>query len=61
MMCYKDKTFCSFWVLCKDAGGCGRVLTDKVRDEAKKAGLPISQFMDFPECFRVIWGRDEDS
>jgi len=55
MMCYKDKTFCSFYSLCKDGYKCDRALTPSVKKGAVKAELLISQFTSFPECFTVIW------
>jgi len=58
MLCYKDKTFCPFHEDCKDGVGCIDALTDKVISDAEKwagnAGLsevPITQYMDKPECF----------
>lgn len=38
MICYKDRTFC-----CSPncTNECGRKLTEEVKEEAKKVGLPI--------------------
>jgi len=52
MICYKDKTFCPYFILCKNS--CDRALTIDVKEEAKKSNLPIAVFTDFPECF-VRW------
>ncbi len=55
MMCYKDRTFCTFGPLCKSSSTCDRVLTDKVKEDAKKwwgaDDAPICVYMEFPECF----------
>jgi hypothetical protein len=51
MMCYRDRTWCSFYLLCKKASGCDRCLTPKVIEDAQSIGLPISVFTEFPECF----------
>ena len=54
MICYKDKTFCGFWMQCQDYILCGRALTQAVEERANKAGLPICQFTDKPDCFKEI-------
>ena len=51
MICYKDITFCPFWIECKDGSGCRRRLTQKVEDDAVNAGIPIMEFTEKPECF----------
>jgi hypothetical protein len=55
MICYKDKTFCTFHLLCKNGSGCDRALTPKVIKDAKmwwgKDLAPIAQYKDPPECF----------
>ena len=48
MICYKDRTFCNFGCSNKD---CPRNLTDNMRKEAEEKGLPISQYVDKPDCF----------
>ena len=57
MLCYKDRTYCPFHLLCKKGYTCKRALTDKVRRGAIDAKLPVSQFVEFPDCFDVIWGE----
>lgn len=51
MICYKDKTFCSFYDECQDRANCFRALTDIIKENAQKIGMPISQFVDKPDCF----------
>jgi len=51
MICYRDMTFCPFWVQCTEALKCHRALTKKVAVAATKLGLPIAQFTEKPECF----------
>ena len=51
MMCYKDRTYCQFNLLCKLGLTCDRALTDNIKQKAEKFGLPICQFVNIPECF----------
>lgn len=51
MICYKDVTFCGFTDCKHWDNGCPRTLTDAVLQEAIKAGLPIAQFSDKPDCY----------
>jgi hypothetical protein len=52
MLCYKDKTFCPYHLLCKDGPKCEDALTRDVFDKAQKAGLDISQYVNYPKCFK---------
>ena len=45
MLTYQDKTFCPGHG-CADYITCARALTEDVRAKAKKAGLPISQYVE---------------
>lgn len=65
MICYKDKTFCPFYLLCADP--CERALTPEVKEDAEKwakeIGLdivPISQYANFPDCFKSIFKGDKN-
>ena len=62
MICYRDKTWCSFYNECTHGKECRRALTDKVKEDASKCwdgkGLPIMEFSSKPECFKNI--RNED-
>lgn len=66
MLCYKDMTFCKFYTECEKGAGCFRALTPDVRARAKSIDLPISQFVDKPECFEdkpemlKKWGLDKE-
>ena len=51
MVCYKDRTYCPFSILCRDGYKCDRALTEEVKQGAEKASLPVCQFNDFPKCF----------
>ena len=51
MMCYRDKTYCQFWVDCVSGRTCPRALTDKVENDANNFGLPICSYCDEPKCF----------
>lgn len=52
MICYRDRTYCPFFPLCKKS--CDRALTAEIKVAAEKEGLPIAQYMEFPKCF-VRW------
>ena len=54
MLCYRGMTYCSFHAGCKAGPFCTRSLTDDVRADAARAGLPISQFVDKPPCFDPV-------
>ena len=54
-MCYKDRTFCPYGLLCKKGYTCDRVLTEKIQEDASNADLPIAVYTSFPDCFTVIW------
>ena len=60
MICYKDKTFCTMYLLCKDGYKCHRALTDTVRKEAADCGLYIGMFADVPSCFIPIFEDEEE-
>lgn len=62
MLCYHDKTWCSFYNTCNKGESCSRSLTDKVRDDADiwwgKSNPPIMTFTEPPNCYKSI--KDED-
>lgn len=45
-----DRTWCDFWRDCAKSAQCTRKLTDEIRGRAAKLGIPLSRFMDKPEC-----------
>lgn len=51
MMCYKDRTFCSYSKSCRDAYKCDNALTETMEENAKKANLYISM-APFSECYK---------
>ena len=57
MMCYRDMTFCPFYIGCAGASACGRPLTLEVEEAAEKwwgeKGAPIAVFVDLPTCYRT--------
>ena len=59
MLCYRDRTYCSFHTNCNAAEECDRALTPAVKAGAAKAGLPISQYPNPPKWFEPIelWTR----
>jgi hypothetical protein len=59
-MCYKDRTFCSYYKECNDGKECSRALTKKVQNNAKKLGLPISQFACKPDCWMEKQNKGEN-
>jgi hypothetical protein len=52
MNCYKDKTFCNF-LKCSEKD-CVERLTDKIKKDAQRFGLPICQYMDKPDCYKDV-------
>ena len=58
MICYRDKTFCPFYLECIDGKDCTAALTLKVEEDAKKwwgeGTPPIAVYLDKPECFKEI-------
>ena len=54
MICYKDRWFCQFYLVCKEGHGCERAATPEVLKQAREAGLYIDYRLTFPECF-VAW------
>ncbi len=53
MMCYMDMTFCSYYERCENRTTCRRQLTEEVKENAKKYGIDICQFMGKPNCYEV--------
>lgn len=59
MICYKDRTFCTFYTECRTGEYCTSALTEEVKERAKqwwKASdssdeVPISVFSNKPLCF----------
>ena len=62
MMCYLDRTFCTFNILCQKASTCERVLTDKIKADADKwwgkEGAPICVYSEFPPCFVPFFSKE---
>lgn len=59
MICYRDKTWCTWYKDCADRQMCDRVLTPEERAKAESLNLPISQFMAPPKC-HTEWKDRED-
>jgi len=55
MICYQDRTFCQFNLLCKNSVNCDRVLTSEIKKDAEKwwgkENAPICVYAEFPPCF----------
>lgn len=55
MICYRDKTFCSFWKDCKLGSECHRAYTSEVHKAAERwwngDDPPICFYVDIPKCF----------
>ena len=62
MICYRDRTYCTFGLLCKHGNTCDRVLTEKIKRDAKKwwgsTGAPIAVYQGYPECFKAFFEED---
>lgn len=57
MLCYRDKTYCTFWRKCKHGSNCHRKLDKGVAISAKKVNMPICRFIDKPDCFVNAKGK----
>ena len=62
MICYADKTFCGFYLKCKDGSTCPKAFTEQIRENAwdwwNKGRSetdwdlpPVCTFIDKPDCF----------
>ena len=55
MICYKDKTFCTYYKECRDGISCHRAFTPYEFEQAKKwwggDNFPLSVFQNKPKCF----------
>ncbi len=51
MLCYLDRTFCTYHPACKHGETCSVALTEVVRLAAASFGLPIAQYVEPPNCF----------
>ena len=55
MICYKDRVFCPYYLLCKHGHGCEKALTPEVEKAAEKwwgsPEAPIDMYGSFPSCF----------
>lgn len=51
MICFRDMTFCEFYLVCKNGYKCERALTPDIRARANRCNLPIAYYGQFPECF----------
>lgn len=55
MICFRDRTYCPYWTICKNGQSCNRALTDNVKAAAErwwgKPGAPICVYSEAPECF----------
>lgn len=62
MMCYRDRTYCQFWIECRLGSECGRALTPEVEEAAYKwwggEGAPISIYTNKPKCFEEVDNND---
>ena len=54
MMCYRDRTYCGFYVNCKKANECSRCLTEDIEIIAASQHLQICQFDDPPSCYEPV-------
>jgi len=60
MICFRDKTFCTFFTKCKDGSTCHSALTPLVNQGAERwwktfnidGKPPVCVFIDKPDCFK---------
>ena len=53
MMCYRDRTFCGYYLQCAHGNSCTAALTPAVKAGAERIGLRIAQWAEYPTCFDV--------
>lgn len=51
MLCYQDRTFCSYYQECVKGKECSRALTEEVERAAARQNLLICKWSVEPECF----------
>ena len=63
MICYRDMTFCTFHLICKNGYTCERALTEKVKSDAEKwmKPAPICVYSEFPECYVPFFEGGDDA
>ena len=49
-----DKTFCEFYITCQDADDCNRKYTPAVALKVHELCIPVSLYLDKPECYKSI-------
>ncbi len=54
MICYRDRTFCSFCDTCRHGAECPLALTSEVESAASDFGLPIAQYLGKPGCYEEV-------
>lgn len=56
MLCYKDRTFCTYYASCEEGKKCSRALTPEVQAAAEKwwgsDEAPIAVWADYPSCYK---------
>jgi len=54
MICYRDRTYCTFYETCDKRSDCSRPLTPQVKADAANwwgsDAAPIAVFTDKPQC-----------
>ena len=58
MICYRDRTWCSYYLKCLSGPTCDRALTPLVTLRANAIGLPVCKYVDKPTCFEERDERD---
>lgn len=53
MICYRDMTFCPFYIDCAHAAACERALSPDIVLAAAEFDLPIAQYSEKPHCHEV--------
>ena len=58
MLCYKGMTFCEY-LGCANKK-CRRRITDKIKQEAERVGLPIAKWAGKPNCYIESENKNEE-
>ena len=54
MLCYKDRTYCRFYKVCRDGKDCSQALKPEIEKAASMTHYRICQFATKPDCFVPI-------
>lgn len=51
VICYRDRTYCTYYLECQEGETCSRALTEEVRKKSEEIGMPVCRWLEHPSCF----------